>query len=269
MSALDRPRYGRLNKEYGMQLAFCKPEDDGPVWMVNLMKYREKADYADGRQSNISGLEADDLYAPLGPLRKLGAYPVFHAEVETQLTGDAPIWDRIGIVKYPKSASIIEMQSMPDFEELHAHKEAGMQQTFVIGSHPMPTPELPADAPSLDAVPFPSTPTDGAIIVMHTLKFADGVDHTTLDSYHDAEGEAAVAHGARITGWFKVEGTIMGDGRNWDQIRFHEYPSRAAFMAATNDAQVIKDQQQRESVVDSYSMILRPSINKLAKSTQP
>jgi hypothetical protein len=39
-------------------------------------------------------------------------------------------------------------------------------------------------------------------------------------------------------------------------------------MAATNDAQVIKDQQKRESVVDSYSMILRPSINKLAKSTQ-
>ncbi|MFM1776836.1 MAG: hypothetical protein RLZZ260_403, partial [Actinomycetota bacterium] len=93
--------------------------------------------------------------------------------------------------------------------------------------------ELPADAPSLDAVPFPSTPNDGAIIVMHTLKFADGVEHPTLSSYHDAEGAAAVAHGARITGWFKVEGTIMGDGRNWDQIRFHEYPSRAAFMAAT------------------------------------
>ncbi|MEI7966005.1 MAG: hypothetical protein WCH94_00245, partial [Actinomycetota bacterium] len=144
MSALDRPRYGRINKEYGMKLAFCKPEDDGPVWMVNLMKYREKADYADGRQSDISGLEADDRYAPLGPLRKLGADAVFLAKVETQLTGDEPTWDRIGIVKYPKSASIIEMQSMPDFQELHAHKEAGMQQTFVIGSHPMPTPELPA-----------------------------------------------------------------------------------------------------------------------------
>jgi len=39
-------------------------------------------------------------------------------------------------------------------------------------------------------------------------------------------------------------------------------------MAATNDAQAIKDQQQRESVVDSYSMILRPSINTLTKSTQ-
>lgn len=61
----------------------------------------------------------------------------------------------------------------------------------------------------------------------------------------------------------------MSDGRNWDQIRFHEYPSRAAFIATTNDAQAIKDQQKSESMVDSYSMILGPSINKLAQSTQP
>jgi hypothetical protein len=39
-------------------------------------------------------------------------------------------------------------------------------------------------------------------------------------------------------------------------------------MAATNDAQAVKDQQKRESVVDSYSLILRPSINTLAQSTQ-
>jgi len=60
----------------------------------------------------------------------------------------------------------------------------------------------------------------------------------------------------------------QGSCSKQDQIRFHEYPSRAAFMAATNDAQAIKDQQKRESVVDSYSMILRASINTLTQSTQ-
>ncbi len=51
----NAPRYGTVDRDYGLKLATTPPEDDGPVWMVNLMKYRETADYADGRQSGISG----------------------------------------------------------------------------------------------------------------------------------------------------------------------------------------------------------------------
>ena len=32
-----------------MRLATAPADEDGPVWMVNLMKYRPTADYADGR----------------------------------------------------------------------------------------------------------------------------------------------------------------------------------------------------------------------------
>ena len=55
------PSYGTVNREYGMQLAMTPPDEDGPVWMVNLMKYHEVADYgasADGQPSKpISGLK--------------------------------------------------------------------------------------------------------------------------------------------------------------------------------------------------------------------
>ena len=44
----SNPRYGLVDREYGIQLATTSPADDGPVWMVNLMKYREVADYVDG-----------------------------------------------------------------------------------------------------------------------------------------------------------------------------------------------------------------------------
>ena len=46
----NKLRYGLVDREYGIQLATTPPADDGPVWMVNLMKYREVADYADGRK---------------------------------------------------------------------------------------------------------------------------------------------------------------------------------------------------------------------------
>ena len=32
---------------------FMEPDDGSPVYMVNLLKYKEKAEYADGRASSI------------------------------------------------------------------------------------------------------------------------------------------------------------------------------------------------------------------------
>jgi hypothetical protein len=41
---------------------------------------------------------------------------VFFGDVDQQLLGDAPVWDRIGVVKYPTRRSFIEMQSRPEFQ---------------------------------------------------------------------------------------------------------------------------------------------------------
>ena len=136
-------RYGTPNREYGMKMATMPPEDDGPVWMVNLMKYRDVADYADGRESTISGRDADDAYSPLDSLAAVGAAPVFFGDVDQQLLGDEPKWDRIGVVKYPTRKSFIDMQSLPSFQTSHHHKDAGMETTIVIGTQPMPVPEAP------------------------------------------------------------------------------------------------------------------------------
>ena len=46
-----KPGYGKVNKEYGMRMFTTKPEDDGPVWMVNFMKYKEEATYSDGSRA--------------------------------------------------------------------------------------------------------------------------------------------------------------------------------------------------------------------------
>ena len=53
-------RYGRINTRLIRHWLQMKPGDDGPFWALNLMKYRETADYSDGRAAGISGREADD-----------------------------------------------------------------------------------------------------------------------------------------------------------------------------------------------------------------
>jgi hypothetical protein len=73
----------------------------------------------------------------------------------------------------------------------------------------------------------------------------------------------------RIDGWFSVEGTIVGDGRSWSQVRFNAFPSKKAFMAGAADPERLKAQRaHRETALeDTYTMILRPTINRLAAST--
>lgn len=256
-------RYGTIDTEYAMRLATST--DDEPIFMINLMKYREVADYADGRGDRRSGRDADDEYAPLESLDAIGAEVVFFADVETQLMGADPQWDRIGVVKYPSRRAFIDMQSRPEFRAKHVHKEAGMERTIVMGGLPLPVPEFPADIPTWNSVPHPPTAADGPVVVLHVLKFHEGKLETDMTTYQQHAGEVAVPHGVRIAGWFGIEGTIVGDGRSWDQARFNSFPSKAAFMTVAMDpARIAAQHAHREvAIADTYTMILRPRIDRL------
>jgi hypothetical protein len=273
----DAPRYGTVDREYGMRLATTPPDEDGPVWMVNLMKYRDIADYPDGAPADgpaISGREADDLYTPLESLAGVGAEIVFGGDVDLQLLGDAPIWDRVGVVKYPTRRSFIEMQSRPDFRRQHVHKEAGMQETIVIGCQPFDLPAWPdgVDQPDWADVPHPPTEDDGPVMVIHVLKYNDATDAAMtpedMDAYSRSAAETAGPHGVRVAGWFAAEGTILGDGRTWDQVRFNLFPSKAAFMAVVTDPARLEAQRahREPAIADTYTMIVRPTIDRIAES---
>ena len=57
--------------------------------------------------------------------------------------------------------------------------------------------------------------------------------------------------------------------RDWDQARFINYPSKQAFMAVVSDPDRLKAQSHRENAIsDTYTLILRPSINQLKASLE-
>lgn len=260
--------YGTIDVDYARRLASVEPEDDGPIWMVNLMHYRDRAVYADGRESELTGQEADDLYAPFGPLRSIGAELVFLSDVEAHYLGEDQEWDRIAVVRYPTRRSFLEMQKMPEYLALHEHKDAGMASTFVIAGLPVDLPELPSDAPAPDDVPHPSTPADGPVMILHVLKYHEGQESGDMDIYTGEAARIALQHGVRIGAWLDVEGTIVGDGRGWDQIRFNVFPSKEAFVAVALDPERLAAQadHREPAIADTYTLMLRPMINRLAES---
>ena len=42
---------------------FLDPNAKGPIYMLNLLSFKEKAEYADGRETTLSGKEAYQIYA--------------------------------------------------------------------------------------------------------------------------------------------------------------------------------------------------------------
>lgn len=191
MSSPILPRYGTPNAEMLRDWLALAPEQDGPFWALNLMRYRERAEYADGRPSTLSGREADDAYTPLGPLAAIGAALVFAADVLAQPAGE-PRFERVGIVRYPSRASFLEMQLREDFQELHAHKDAGMEFTIVLSTHPRE---------------HSPTALEGDYL-LRLRRFAPGA----APEQPPPEGVLAVTSLA-------VEGVIVGDERSWDDAR--------------------------------------------------
>jgi len=121
-------------------------------------------------------------------------------------------------------------------------------------------------------VAHPPTAEDGPVMVVHVLKFRDAADSAVtpeqMEAYTRAAAVTAGAHGGRVAAWLAAEGTIVGDGRTWDQVRFNAFPSKAAFMAVVLDPGRLEAQKanREPAIADTYTMIVRPIIDHLATS---
>ena len=185
-------RFGTLNREQAARMLTIPASDDGPFYMVNLVRYREQADYLDGRRVRRSGAEADALYGAevLPILLGIGARPVFVAEVEHILLGSTR-WDQIGIVAYPSRAGFLDMIQREDFRAAAIHKDAGVAETIVMVAEPIDL-GLAPDVPPFDptSAPFPPTEDDSPFAMVHLLSYHDVAQYADSRQVHLTGREA-------------------------------------------------------------------------------
>ena len=121
-------------------------------------------------------------------------------------------------------------------------------------------------------MPHPPTDDDGPVMVLHVIRFDDPeaahVTPTHMEAYQSAAAISASKHGVRIAGWFAVEGTIVGDGRALAPGAFQPFPSKRAFMAVVTDPARLEAQKdhREKAIADTYTMIVRPTIDLLHQS---
>ena len=108
---------------------FFEPGGDGPIYMLNLLKFRDKAEYEDGRESDLTGIEAYALYgeAVSKILTKLGGGGMFKAKVERLMLGEVEeLWDSVAIAMYPNRQAMIDMMQSAEYQAIHHHRHAGL-----------------------------------------------------------------------------------------------------------------------------------------------
>jgi len=117
--------------------ALLKADNGGPVCMVNLLKFRDKAEYEDGRETDLSGIEAYQIYgAVTGSLiKELGGDVVFTSVFNGMVVGEVEeLWDVMAIAKYPTLQSFIDMVASPEYLKAYHHRLAGLKGQLNIAS---------------------------------------------------------------------------------------------------------------------------------------
>lgn len=123
----------------GEQLMALAQDESGPIVMVNLLKFRKKAQYADGRDPELSGREAYNRYAVevVKLVRALGGEILFSGDVKSLVIGQVEsLWDEVALAQYPSRAAFVKMAMSPECMAIGVHREAGLEGQLNIETSP-------------------------------------------------------------------------------------------------------------------------------------
>ena len=176
------PRYGLIDADYAMRIRETADHADGPIYLVGLSRLRPGTD-SSPRGLPAVGRDTVTDYAPIPLLSSVGAALCLAATV----VASSPSWHRVGVVGYPSRRAYLELSYRPDFRAWHARKEESLEHTTVLAT--LCTGELPA---------------------------ADS-QRLLLEVWNGPEPAPLVPGPASI---FDVEGTVIGDGRQWSGVRY-------------------------------------------------
>jgi len=121
----------------------------GPIVMVNLLKFKEKASYEDNRETALSGKQAYAIYgaAVAQLIRAHGGRVLFAGDVNFLMLGMAdPLWDEVALAEYPARADLVRMAMSEEYQKIAVHRTAGLagqlniETTWKSGLRPVVSP---------------------------------------------------------------------------------------------------------------------------------
>lgn len=122
--------------------AFKALPRDEPIHMLNLLRYRELAEYPEGHENagkGWSGRRAYEEYGKTsGPIfRRVGGTLVWRGAFRTMVTGpEDERWDDGFVAQYPSAAAFLEMIKDADYQRAVVNRTAALVDSRLVRFSP-------------------------------------------------------------------------------------------------------------------------------------
>ncbi len=121
-------------------------EDDSPVVMLNLNRYRDRAAYPPGTpDADVSGREAYLRYGAVAyaAVLSVGGDILWATDAaETVIGCDHDEYDEVVAVWYPNRSAFLALADVPGYMEAHIHRDAAIEQAAIIATRGDAEPRL-------------------------------------------------------------------------------------------------------------------------------
>ncbi|MBR0553446.1 DUF1330 domain-containing protein [Stakelama marina] len=122
--------------------AFKQLPRDTPIAMINLIRYRDRADYPADHEcagQELSGADAYRNYSRAsGPVfARVGGTIAWSGKPEVMLIGPAEeMWDAAFVAHYPSAAAFLEMVTDEEYRRAVVHRQAAVETSRLIRCAP-------------------------------------------------------------------------------------------------------------------------------------
>jgi len=130
---------GGINPEESQLVALIHSGHRGPVQMVNLLAFRERAIYPSWHKLAAAGLTGAQAYARYGAMaleqidRRAGKL-ILYNDVHQVLIGRTRPWDQILVIEFPEKGAFVDMIRDRDYQASLVHRDAGLAEVVILVS---------------------------------------------------------------------------------------------------------------------------------------
>ncbi|WP_064791327.1 DUF1330 domain-containing protein [Shewanella woodyi] len=119
--------------------------DDEPIVMVNLLKFKDQADYTKLASSHpdhaltITGKEAYAIYgeAVTPMVEEVGGQILWQGNTRfTFIAPDEETWDEVVLVQYPSRAAFLKMVTSGAYQKIVHHRDLSLDDSRLIETQP-------------------------------------------------------------------------------------------------------------------------------------
>jgi len=119
--------------------------DDEPIVMLNLLKFREVAEYGPDGPQGLTGRQAYSRYskAVMPLLFEVGGQPLWIGKARTSVIApEGESWHEVLLVHYPSRAAFVRMVRSKAYQAIMHHRTAALVDSRLIETSAVRLPRL-------------------------------------------------------------------------------------------------------------------------------